>query len=116
MLAGRSLGRDWTSVTVSFERGEPPAESSEPVVLRFSGNAAWLASPAGTEAVDLYAMRRPGRTAVSAELRELVLRLARENPCWATSRLSVCSRVSGSTAGARAELNWREFLRANARR
>ena len=78
-----------------------------------------------------YAHRRPGRPAVSAELRELVLRLARENPRWGYQRIvgelaGIGQRVSASTvakllrdagvspAGVRAELNWREFLRANA--
>jgi hypothetical protein len=78
-----------------------------------------------------YTHRRPGRPAVSAELRELVLRLARENPRWGYQRIvgelaGIGERVSATTvakilrdagvspAGARAELNCREFLRANA--
>jgi transposase InsO family protein len=78
-----------------------------------------------------YAERRPGRPAVSEEIRELVLRLARENPRWGYERIvgelaGVGVRVSATTvaktlrqagvspAGARAELSWRDFLRAHA--
>ena len=78
-----------------------------------------------------YAGRRPGRPAVSEEIRELVLRLARENPRWGYQRIvgelaGVGVRVSATTvakilrqagvspAGARAQLSWREFLRAHA--
>jgi putative transposase len=78
-----------------------------------------------------YAGRPPGRPGVSAELRDLVLRLARENPRWGYQRIagelaSVGQRVSATTvakilrqagvspAAARAELSWREFLRDHA--
>jgi len=78
-----------------------------------------------------YAGRPPGRPGVSAELRELVLRLAGENPRWGYQRIvgelaGIGERVSATTvakilrqagvspAGARAELSWREFLRAHA--
>jgi len=78
-----------------------------------------------------YARRPPGRPAVSPELREVVVRLARENPRWGYQRIvgelaGVGQRVSATTvakilrqagvspAGARAELSWREFLRAHA--
>jgi transposase InsO family protein len=78
-----------------------------------------------------YPHRRPGRPAVSGELRKLVLRLSRENPRWGYQRIvgeigGIGQRVSATTvakilreagispAGARAELNWREFLRAHA--
>jgi transposase InsO family protein len=78
-----------------------------------------------------YAGRPPGRPGVSLELRELVLRLARENPRWGYQRIvgelaGVGRRVSATTvakilrqagvspAGGRAELSWREFLRAHA--
>jgi putative transposase len=78
-----------------------------------------------------YAGRRPGRPAVSEEIRELVLRLARENPRWGYKRivgelLGVGVRVSATTvakilrqarlspAGARAQLSWRDFLRTHA--
>jgi putative transposase len=78
-----------------------------------------------------YARRPPGRPAVSPELREVVVRLARENPRWGYQRIvgelaGVGQRVSATTVakilrqagvsptGARAELSWREFLRAHA--
>jgi putative transposase len=78
-----------------------------------------------------YAGRRPGRPAVSGEIRELVLRLARENPRWGYERIvgelaGVGVRVSATTvakilreadvspAGTRAQLSWRDFLRAHA--
>jgi hypothetical protein len=78
-----------------------------------------------------YAGRRPGRPAVSEEICELVLRLARENPRWGYQRIvgelaGLCTRVSATTvakilrqagvspAGARAQLSWRDFLQAHA--
>jgi putative transposase len=78
-----------------------------------------------------YAGRRPGRPSIAKEIRELVLRLARENPRWGYQRIvgelaGVGVRVSATTvakilrqagvspAGARAQLSWREFLRAHA--
>jgi putative transposase len=78
-----------------------------------------------------YARRRPGRPAVADEIRELVLRLARENPRWGYERIvgelaGIGARVSATTvakilrqagvspASARAQLSWRDFLRAHA--
>src|SRR5947199_7428195 len=78
-----------------------------------------------------YAGRPPGRPAVSEEIRELVLRLARENARWGYQRIvgelaGVGVRVSAtpgaeilrqagvSPAGARAQLSWRDFVRAHA--
>jgi putative transposase len=78
-----------------------------------------------------YAGRRAGRPEVSEEIRELVLRLARENPRWGYQRIvgelaGVGVRVSATTVakilrqdgvsptGARAQLSWGEFLRAHA--
>jgi putative transposase len=75
--------------------------------------------------------RRPGRPAVSEEIRALVLRFAGENPRWGCQRIvgelaGVGVRVSATTvakilrqagvspAGARARLSWGEFLRAHA--
>jgi putative transposase len=72
-----------------------------------------------------------GSTAVSEAIRELVLRLARENPRWGYQRIvgelvGVGVRVSATTvakilrqagvspAGTRAQLSWRDFLRAHA--
>ena len=77
--------------------------------------------------------RPPGRPAVSPELRQVVVRLARENPRWGYQRIvgelaGVGQRVSATTvakilrqagvspAGARAELSWRGFLRTQPRR
>jgi putative transposase len=77
-----------------------------------------------------YARRRPGRPAVPEE-RELVLRLARENPRWgyqriagelagvgvrvsATSVAKILRQAGVSPAAARAGLGWRTFLRAHA--
>jgi putative transposase len=78
-----------------------------------------------------HAGRRPGRPAVSEEIRELVLRLAREYPRWGSQRIvgelaGVGVRVSPTSvakilreagvppADGRARLSWREFLRAHA--
>src|SRR5207248_11322363 len=78
-----------------------------------------------------YSGRRPGRPAVPEEIRELVLRLARENPRWGYQRIvgelaGVGVRVSAtsvakilrqggeSPAGARAQISWRDFLGAHA--
>jgi putative transposase len=77
---------------------------------------------------------RPGRPAVAAELRALVVRLARENPTWGYRRIhgELCrlgynDRVGASTvwtilqgAGVdpvpkRSALTWRQFLRAQAK-
>jgi putative transposase len=78
-----------------------------------------------------YARRRPGRPALPEETRELVLRLARENPRWgyqriagelagvgvrvsATSVAKILRQAGVSPAAARAGLSWRTFLRAHA--
>ena len=78
-----------------------------------------------------YAGRRPGRPAISEGIRELVLRVARENPRWGYQRIvgelgGVGVRVAATTvrtilrqagvppARERAELCWRQFLRAHA--
>jgi transposase InsO family protein len=74
---------------------------------------------------------RVGRPPIGAEIRELVLRLARENPRWGYQRIvgelrGLGVAVSATTvrellknaglgpAGKRAGLSWREFLRAQA--
>jgi putative transposase len=75
-----------------------------------------------------YPARRHGRSLIGAEIRELVLRLARENPRWGYQRiagelaalgLSIAAttvrkllREAGlGPAGRRAGVSWREFIR-----
>ena len=76
--------------------------------------------------------RRRGRPAVAAEIRALVLRLARENPTWGYRRIhgELCRlgyRIGASTvwtilhhagvapAPKRSALTWRQFLQAQAK-
>jgi putative transposase len=79
-----------------------------------------------------YPGRRPGRPKVSREARELVLRLARENPRWGYQRIvgelhglgvvisattvrRILAAAGLGPAGARNGLSWRQFIRAQAK-
>lgn len=78
-----------------------------------------------------YRSRRPGRPPIDQDVRDLVLRLARENPRWGYVRIqgelrkigirigaSTVRRVLGShglsPASRRSGPSWSEFLRAQA--
>src|SRR5207248_7137369 len=78
-----------------------------------------------------YPHRRPGRPATPEEIRELVVRLARENPAWGYRRIQgeltgLGIKLAASTvwtilkksgiepAPNRLEASWAEFLRAQA--
>jgi putative transposase len=78
-----------------------------------------------------YPHRRPGRPETAGELRELVVRLARENPTWGYRRIQgelvgLGIRIAASTvweilrregiepAPRRLESSWKEFLRRQA--
>jgi putative transposase len=78
-----------------------------------------------------YPHRRPGRPATAAEIRELVVRLARENPAWGYRRIQgelvgLGIKLAASTvwtilreagiepAPNRLETNWADFLRQQA--
>jgi putative transposase len=78
-----------------------------------------------------YAGRRPGRPPLASQMRELILRLAAENPSWGYKRIqgelvalglplsassvwNVLHRHGIEPAPRRASVSWREFLRQQA--
>jgi putative transposase len=78
-----------------------------------------------------YPHRGPGRTATAAEIRELIVRLARENPAWGYRRIqgelvglgiklaastvwTILKQAGIEPAPRRLEQSWAEFLRAQA--
>ena len=79
-----------------------------------------------------YPTRRTGRPGVTAEVRELVLRLARDNPTWGCRRIqgelavlgyrlapstiwTILTKAGAGPAPRRAGPTWTEFLTAQAR-
>jgi hypothetical protein len=102
----------------------------EAVVVRDAGNTPSLPPGAGRAPLDVSA-RRPARPPTAAERRELVLRLARENPSWGYLRIqgelvglgiklapstvwSILKEAGIEPAPRRLEQSWTEFLRAQA--
>jgi transposase InsO family protein len=112
-------------------RGEPAAAAlALELVPREADDADALAPTPGRPPLD-YDSRR-GRPSVDAEIRALVLRLARENPRWGYQRIvgeinGLGLQVSATTvrkilrqaglgpAGRRGGISWRAFLRRQAR-
>jgi putative transposase len=102
----------------------------EAVAVRDAGDTASLA-PGARGSSWTYSHRRLGRPATGAEIRELVLRLARENPGWGYRRIqgelvglgiklaastvwSILKQVGIEPAPRRLETSWTAFLRAQA--
>jgi putative transposase len=90
-----------------------------------------LAPAAGQSALDVSAPTPPGRPPLDRRVQTLVVRLARENPCWgfhrivgelrglgisisATSVRTILIRQGLPPAPQRDELSWRNFLRQHA--
>jgi hypothetical protein len=89
-------GRSWQRWADCFRARCVPAVSSP-------GNLAGLAPPSAHPQMDLSTAARPSRT--STAIRDLVLRLARENPAWGYRRVHgeltrLGHHVSEATVGA----------------